>query len=177
MGGRLAIRTALSHPSLFSALVLVSTTAGIEDPAALDARRLSDAQLAAILESGDIAQFEREWQALPLWRGDPESVSNKSREMRSLNDPFGLAESLRGFGSGSIAPVWDRLGEIDLPTAVLAGDRDSGYCELAARLAAGIRDSSLTTVSGSGHSIPLEQPAAVAAAVEGISRRLRPEES
>jgi 2-succinyl-6-hydroxy-2,4-cyclohexadiene-1-carboxylate synthase len=97
--------------------------------------------------------------------------------MRSLSDPAGLAESLRGFGSGSLEPVWDRLGEIEIPTTVLAGERDISYCDLAARLSAMIPDASLTIVPDCGHSIPLERPEAVARQIEGISRQLRPGES
>ncbi len=168
------MRAALADPSLFGGLVLISTTAGIEDPDERARRRDSDGRLADLLESGEIEDFETTWRSLPLWQGDPDWVTRRSAELRAEADAEGLAESLRGFGSGSVPPVWNDLGKISLPTGVLAGDRDSTYCELADRLATALPDCVYTKVSDCGHSIPIERPDDVALAIEGISRRPRP---
>ena len=73
---------------------------------------------------------------------------------------------LRGAGTGAMAPLWGRLGELRMPVAVLAGERDTKFVALAQRFAAGLLDATLTIVPGAGHALPLEAPAAVAAAIE-----------
>jgi pimeloyl-ACP methyl ester carboxylesterase len=62
-------------------------------------------------------------------------------------------------------PVWDRLGELRMPAVVLAGERDAKFSELGRRLAEGLPEATFTLVPGAGHALPLEAPAAVAAAI------------
>src|SRR5439155_22956654 len=50
MGGRLALHVALAHPERVSRLVLVSATAGIEDPDERARRRAADDPFAAWME-------------------------------------------------------------------------------------------------------------------------------
>ena len=64
-----------------------------------------------------------------------------------------------------MAPLWSRLGELTMPVAVLAGELDKKYVALAQRLAAELPRAELTIVAGAGHALPLEAPAAVAAAL------------
>ena len=64
-----------------------------------------------------------------------------------------------------MAPLWDRLGELAMPVVVLAGERDEKYVGLAERLAAALPTPHVAIVPGAGHALPLEAPAAVAAAI------------
>jgi pimeloyl-ACP methyl ester carboxylesterase len=65
-----------------------------------------------------------------------------------------------------MAPLWERLGELgDLPVVVLAGERDEKYVALGRRLAGALANAELVVVPGAGHALPLEAPAAVAAAI------------
>jgi pimeloyl-ACP methyl ester carboxylesterase len=54
MGGRIALRVALAAPERVERLVLVATTAGIEDPAERGRRRASDEALADDTERGRV---------------------------------------------------------------------------------------------------------------------------
>src|SRR3954470_1743812 len=47
LGGRVALHAALAHPERVTRLVLLASTAGIEDPALRAERRAADEQLAA----------------------------------------------------------------------------------------------------------------------------------
>ena len=64
-------------------------------------------------------------------------------------------------------PLWERLGELgELPVAVLAGELDAKFVALGERLAGALPRGTLTVVPGAGHALPLEAPAAVAAAID-----------
>src|SRR5689334_1565406 len=57
MGGRLALSAALRRPAKFGALVLVGTSAGIEDANAREERRVADEELANWIEEHTIEEF------------------------------------------------------------------------------------------------------------------------
>ncbi|HEY2200406.1 MAG TPA: alpha/beta fold hydrolase, partial [Solirubrobacteraceae bacterium] len=114
MGGRVALHVALAAPERVSRLVLVSSTAGIEDEAERAARRLADHRLADELERGGWAGFDsfiERWRTQPLFARDPPEVGAMAREEMRRNDPDALAWVLRGIGTGEMAPLWDRLAE------------------------------------------------------------------
>jgi 2-succinyl-6-hydroxy-2,4-cyclohexadiene-1-carboxylate synthase len=166
MGGRIALHVALAHPDRVSKLVLISTTAGIEDPTERAARRARDDALAAWIEDHAIAEFADRWGAQPLFAGQTPEVAAAARADRLCNAPEHLAAALRGVGTGVMAPLWRRLGELQMPVAVLAGARDAKFVAIAQRLASAIPRATLTIVPGAGHALALEAPAAVAAAIE-----------
>lgn len=167
MGGRIALHVALARPERVSRLVLISTTAGIEDGAERAGRLARDDELAAWIDAHTIAQFADRWGAQPLFADQSPAVAAAARADRLRNDPAHLAASLRGIGTGAMAPLWERLGELTMPVVVVAGGRDAKFVALARRLAAGVPDASLTIVPDAGHALPLEAPAAVAAAIGG----------
>ncbi len=170
MGGRLALHVALAAPERVRGLVLVATTAGIEDAAERAARRAADEARAARMEGQPIDVLAREWAAQPLFAGQPAEVAAAAHADRLRGDPAGLAAALRAVGTGALAPLWDRLGELTMPAAVLAGERDAKFAALARRLAAALPAATLHLVPGAGHALALEAPGAVAAAVAEVSR-------
>lgn len=165
MGGRIALHTALAHPHRVRRLALISTTAGIEDPAQRARRRAADEALAADLERDGIAAFAARWAAQPLFAGLPPDAAAAAHADRLRNDAAGLAAALRGLGTGVMEPVWDRLDELRMPVAVLAGERDGKFLALARRLTGALPDASLIVVPGAGHALHLEAPDAVAKAL------------
>jgi 2-succinyl-6-hydroxy-2,4-cyclohexadiene-1-carboxylate synthase len=169
MGGRIALQVALAAPERIERLILVATTAGIEDPAEREQRRLADEALATEIEQGPIEEFADRWMAQPLFAGTPPEAAATWRADILDNDPVALAAALRGIGTGVMEPLWDRLGELAMPATVLAGERDPKFRALGERLASELPRGELVIVDGAGHGIPREQPAAVAAAVR--SRR------
>ena len=167
MGGRLALHVALAHPQLVARLVLVSTTAGIESPAARARRRADDEALASWMEEDrTMSEVADRWGAQPLFASQSPQVAAAARADRLRNDPIALAAALRGIGTGVMTPLWQRLGELRMPVAVLAGERDAKFVALARRLVEALPQASLTIVEGAGHALPLEAPAAVAAAID-----------
>jgi 2-succinyl-6-hydroxy-2,4-cyclohexadiene-1-carboxylate synthase len=166
MGGRIALHVALAAAERVSRLVLVSTSAGIEDDAERAARRAADRRLADELESVPFEDFIERWRTQPLFADEPPEVGALAREDQRRNDPHALAEVLRGIGTGEMAPLWDRLGELTMPVTVVAGERDAKFRALGERMVALLGDARLLVIAG-GHVLALESPEAVAEAIEG----------
>jgi 2-succinyl-6-hydroxy-2,4-cyclohexadiene-1-carboxylate synthase len=159
MGGRFALHVALRHPEAVERLILVSTTAGIDDPAERAARRRSDGALADRIERDGLEPFLRWWLAQPLFASLPPEAAQI--ETRLAGDPAGLASSLRLAGTGTQDPLWDRLGQIRVPVLVVAGGRDVKYAALAERLVQAVGPgATLAVIPGAGHACHLEQPEA-----------------
>jgi 2-succinyl-6-hydroxy-2,4-cyclohexadiene-1-carboxylate synthase len=166
MGGRIALHVALAAPARVERLVLVSTTAGIEDAAERAARRRADEQLADEVEAGTIGEFAARWMAQPLFAGDPPDALARWREDIVRNTPAGLAASLRGVGAGAMEPLWARLAQLPMPATVLAGERDAKYRALGERLVMALPAAQpLIVVPGAGHGLAREAPEAVRAAL------------
>jgi 2-succinyl-6-hydroxy-2,4-cyclohexadiene-1-carboxylate synthase len=167
MGARLALHAALAMPERVERLVLVSGTAGIVDARERKARLAADEELAEEVERNGIEEFIARWAATPLFAGDPPWVRDEvAREQRDC-DTGSIAACLRDLGTATMAPMWERLGELRMDVAVLAGERDPRYVALARRLATAIPRAQLTIVAGAGHRLALEAPEAVAAAIAG----------
>jgi len=165
MGGRIALGIALAVPQRISRLVLVATTAGIEDAGERAARRAADARLADAIEGEGIDAFADRWLAQPLFAGDDEPAQQRARADIARNETGGLAAALRGVGTGAMTPLWSRLGELTMPVLVLAGERDVKFTAIGERLTAAIPGAELVIVPGAGHALPRAAPAPVARAI------------
>jgi len=157
MGGRMALHLALAHPERVESLVLVSATAGIDDPEARAARIDSDEALAQRAEQIGAADFVAEWLAQPMFAGVPPVPRG--------GDVATMAAHLRLAGAGVQEPLWGRLHELTMPVLVVAGERDAKYVALGERLAAGIDGATFEIVPGAGHAVPFERPDAFVAVV------------
>lgn len=157
MGGRVALNLAMTRPDLVERLVLVSTSAGIEDDDDRAARRQADEELAAALEEQGIDAFLDEWLAQPLFADlTPETAG---LEARRQNTASGLAAALRLLGQGSMEPLWRRLLDIRMPVLIVAGERDEAYCLQAVHLGGWMGEmATLAMIPGAGHACHLQQP-------------------
>jgi 2-succinyl-6-hydroxy-2,4-cyclohexadiene-1-carboxylate synthase len=165
LGGRVAMHVALTAPERVAWLVIVAANPGIEDVVERAARSEADSRMADELESAPFEDFVERWGSQPLFRSDPPRVGELARADQRRNDPLGLATALRGLGTGEMAPLWPRLGELRMPVAFLAGDRDGKFAALGRRLVALVPHGRLIELAG-GHRLPLECPDGVAQALE-----------
>jgi 2-succinyl-6-hydroxy-2,4-cyclohexadiene-1-carboxylate synthase len=162
LGGRLGLHVALAHPEVIDGLVLVSTTAGIEDPAERERRRQADESLAATIGPLGVAAFVERWLDGPLWATLPRESAGV--DARLANTAEGLAASLRLAGTGAQDSLWERLAEVPPPALVVNGSLDARFVAIGERLASGL-GAARVVVPGSGHAVPWEQPAAFCAAL------------
>jgi 2-succinyl-6-hydroxy-2,4-cyclohexadiene-1-carboxylate synthase len=166
MGGRIALHAALAAPERIERLVLISTTAGIDDAAERARRRERDRRLAEEMEKGSIEDFIERWRAQPMFAEDPPGVDGLARADQSRNRPDGVAAALRGVGTGEMQPLWERLGELTMPVTIVVGKRDLKFHSPGRRMAELFPQATLAVVRG-GHVLPLENPGIVGEAIVG----------
>ncbi|WP_419863248.1 2-succinyl-6-hydroxy-2,4-cyclohexadiene-1-carboxylate synthase [Candidatus Poriferisodalis sp.] len=162
MGGRVALALASAHPEVCRTLTLISATAGIADAAERAQRRRADEALADRIDEHGLARFVDGWMALPMWDSLRASLGpmawQASIDQRLRSDPTGLANSLRAAGTGSMTPLWDRLGALDVPTLVMCGELDAKFVEIGLRMSELLPRSELAVMPGVGHAVHLEAP-------------------
>jgi 3-oxoadipate enol-lactonase/4-carboxymuconolactone decarboxylase len=158
MGGAVAMRLALERPDLVRALVLCAAAprfAGEAIPA-----------VARCVEGKDPRPFFKDAyspKAAPevLRRG---FIENLKTDPRAL---LGDLEACRDFA------IEGELARIAVPALVLVGSDEGAAMRAGSeRLAAEIPGATLATIDGAGHMLPLERPAAVAAAAREFLRDL-----
>jgi 2-succinyl-6-hydroxy-2,4-cyclohexadiene-1-carboxylate synthase len=165
MGGRIAMRVALSAPARVSRLILVATSPGIEDVVERARRRAEDRRLADDLERLSFEEFIERWRSRPLFAEDPPEVDAIAQEQQRRNGALALAAALRGLGTGEMEPMWDRLGELEMPVTVVAGERDLKFLAIGRRMVERLARAQLVAIPG-GHRLPLESPERLARVIE-----------
>lgn len=164
MGARLALGLALRRPARVASLALLSGTAGIEGGAARAARCAEDEALAARIAAIGVSAFVDEWLARPMFAG-LDAAGARASDRRAAHGTTGLAAALRRLGAGAQPDLWPRLGELGVPTLVVAGARDDKFVAIARRMAAAVPSARLEVLDGLGHAVAVEAPRLVAALV------------
>lgn len=175
MGGRTALQVAVFRPDVVSALVLEGASPGLATAEERATRVAADEALAQRLEQEGMEPFVDYWQTIPLFASQaalPSAVWEAQRASRLRNSVAGLAQSLRGMGTGSQPALHSQLAELRVPALLLAGELDIKYTEVAREMARALPDATMQTVSGGGHAGHLEQPDRFNALVLDFLRRV-----
>ncbi|MDI3283530.1 alpha/beta fold hydrolase [Polyangium sp. 15x6] len=162
MGGMIAQELAVRFPERFSRLVLLATWAGGDLAKKAEGAILSE--LASLAGGDDRAAAEARLAAFYRAITGPAFVQ-KNPEILDMAIAFALEGApevdglLRQIQAISRFSIWDRLGDVRVPTLVVHGDADPlipyENGELLARRIPGAR---LRTLRGVGHLVPLEAP-------------------
>ncbi|HET6870089.1 MAG TPA: 2-succinyl-6-hydroxy-2,4-cyclohexadiene-1-carboxylate synthase [Solirubrobacteraceae bacterium] len=167
MGGRIALHFALAAGDRVERLVLIGASPGLADPEERKARRSADEELAGQIERLSIEEFAERWAQTPVLAGQPPEVLAAVHADRLRNRPSGLAQALRGLGTGALSSLWDRLGGVGMPVALVVGERDEKFTAIAAGMASALPDAEVIVVPGTGHAVHLEAPEALSAVIDG----------
>lgn len=160
MGGRLALYFAVHYPQLLRSLILESSSPGLATAAERESRTASDNALADRIERDGIEAFVDYWENIGLFASQKRletAVRVRLRQQRLQNSPLGLAHSLRGMGTGQQPSLWGKLGQLTLPTLLIAGELDSKYVAIGRQMAAQIPNAQLALVPDAGHTVHLER--------------------
>jgi 3-oxoadipate enol-lactonase len=168
-GGGIALELALRRPELVRSLALIGPL--VPDAPLSEALFASFKAFAkAIRAEGPRAAVGEVWLSHPLIASAAARPGARER----------LEAMLRTFPAGEYLAVqrdppdreWtltDRLGEIAVPTLVVRGEHEvPDFVAMADLVVSGVRGARLDVVPGSGHLVPLEQPARTAAALVGF---------
>ena len=173
MGGAVAIDTALARPERVRALVLVGSAVTGDPPiewVSTEAERALEAEIEAADEAGDLERVN----ALEChyWLDGPDQpegrVAGEARQLfLSMN---GRALAAPDVGEWQQPPsAWPRLGQIAVPTLVVAGSLDERMVlAMAARLAGDIPDARLVELDGSAHLPAIDASERFAGVVAGF---------
>lgn len=171
MGGRLALYMAVHYPEKINKLVLESASPGLKTAEEREARSAADDTLAERIEREGIESFVNFWESISLWESQ-KSLSDASkdnlRQIRLSNNPAGLANSLRGMGTGQQPSLWPQLKSMQIPTLLITGEHDSKFCAIAAQMGQLIPNSQHQTIPQAGHTVHLEKPADWGQAVQNF---------
>lgn len=168
MGGRAALHHAVSQPDYWDALILIGTNPGISDPTERMGRERDDATLSQQIEEEGIEAFMARWQEQPIiasqstikpqWR-------TAMQEARSEHSAYGLAQSLRQFGQGSIPDLWPKLSTLHCPILLITGEQDEKYTAIAKKMLPLLPNGLHHTLSKSGHMAHIEAPEVAAVTI------------
>lgn len=160
MGGRTAITFASMYPERVRKLVLESTTPGLENPAEQKARIHQDHKLAIKIETEGLEEFIDFWETIPLFRSQlnlPKKIREQIRSQRLRNNPVGLANSLRGMGTGAQPSWWDKLTTFNFETLLITGGLDDKFCKIAVDMASKLPNAKHLSIIDCGHAIHVEE--------------------
>jgi 2-succinyl-6-hydroxy-2,4-cyclohexadiene-1-carboxylate synthase len=161
MGGRLALYLAYHYPERFSQLILESSSPGLAGEEEQAKRRQSDEALADWIEANGIEAFVDRWEALPLWASQQQlsaEIRQRLRQQRLQNNPVGLANSLRGMGTGAQPSLWAHLPTLSLPTLLIVGELDTKFVAINQQMSDRLANGRLHIIPQAGHTTHLERP-------------------
>ena len=170
-GGRVVLHTTLVAPARVRALALLDTVLdGVPwDPeSAAGLEKVGQAVTEGGVEAGRTA-----WMAHPLFaaaRERPELTERLSAMVNEFPGQHWLGQDPQ---LPFDPPPIGRLGTVDVPTLVVAGERDvPGFREMADVLAAGIPGAAYQRVSGAGHMVNMEAAGVVNALLDDFLSRV-----
>ncbi|MFC3884716.1 2-succinyl-6-hydroxy-2,4-cyclohexadiene-1-carboxylate synthase [Bacillus songklensis] len=160
MGGRLALSFAAMFPERVGKLILESASPGLKTVQERERRKQQDDALAQQILDNGISWFVDKWGNIPLFESQkqlPSGVQQSMREQRLKNDPIGLANSLRGMGTGMQPSWWGKLPFLQMPTLLVTGEWDEKFCRIAREMENLMPHAKHETILNAGHAIHVEQ--------------------
>jgi 3-oxoadipate enol-lactonase len=164
MGGYVSWQFALRHRQRLAKLILCDTRAVADTPEAAAGRKQTAekvlAEGAQVAAEGILPKLF----APATYQEQPQIVA-ATRQVILRTKPAGIAAALRGLAERP--DVTARLGEIDVPALVLCGQHDgiSPPAEMR-QIAERLPTARFVEIADAGHMAPLEEPAAVNAAIK-----------
>jgi pimeloyl-ACP methyl ester carboxylesterase len=165
LGGTIAMRLAIDHPEKVDVLFAVATSSRVGSSAAqwyADRAAMGNAELKSTIDRDTVDAYH-------ISPGELEEGLAIRRQ--STLDPTGYRNAARAMASLKAEPLDHELVKIRARTLIVCADLDQ-HCPPRAGeiIAAGIRDSTMEIILGSGHMLPAEKPQELAGLVVGFLR-------
>ncbi|WP_107839841.1 2-succinyl-6-hydroxy-2,4-cyclohexadiene-1-carboxylate synthase [Metasolibacillus meyeri] len=175
LGGRVALSYAVHYPKKIQHLILESASPGLEKTEERLTRQEADNQLAQSIEQNGLKAFVEKWETIPLFASQkqlPKAVQQTLREERLQQREIGLANSLRGIGTGVMPPLWNRLHQLKMPVTLITGQLDTKFVAIAESMRERIQQVEHRTINGVGHAIHVENLAEFATIVKEVFQEI-----
>ena len=167
MGGRLALYLAAHFPQTFPVTVAIGASPGLNKEGDRRQRQWLDNQRALTLEHSQtlelFEEFLHAWYKMPLFSSlasHPNFATMLARRRR--NDPQRLALSLRHLGLGQQPFLLPALSTYPGQLQLVVGAQDRKFVALNQAIARRCPRAQLILVPHCGHTVPLENPTALA---------------
>lgn len=161
MGGRLALAYVNEYPETVKKLILESASPGLKTEMERQQRRIQDEKLGdSILEQG-IINFVDKWEKIPLFKSQDRldsTVKEAIRNQRLANNPIGLANSLKGMGTGAQSSYWSQISKLSIDTLLITGELDRKFDQIAEEMVKSNKKMRHLNVNDAGHAIHVEKP-------------------
>lgn len=177
LGGRIALSAALALPQRTRTLIAESASQGLATAEDRTARVREDERLADWIAEVGIERFVQYWEAIPLFASQvrlPAATRERLRAQRLTSNPWGMANSLKGIGTGAQPPVHQGLSALATPTLFIAGEEDVKFSGIAQEMHRAVPGSRISIISRAGHAAHLEQPEEFNQAVLSFLRKHHP---
>lgn len=161
MGGRVALAYALEYPDTVKRLILESASPGLKTSQERQDRMEADEKLAKRIEVEGLPSFIDFWEDIPLFHSQkalPEDKKHAIRQERMQQCAQGLANSLRGIGTGRQPSYWASLDQVEMPVLLITGELDQKFNLIAQQMKISLPNAKHVHVSAVGHAIHVENP-------------------
>ncbi|MER2116248.1 MAG: 2-succinyl-6-hydroxy-2,4-cyclohexadiene-1-carboxylate synthase, partial [Solibacillus isronensis] len=169
MGGRVALSYAVRYPSGIEHLILESASPGLMDEEQRTIRKQADDTLAEKILANGIESFVNKWENIPLFASQkslPAEVQQEIRSERIQQREIGLANSLRGMGTGVMPELWSKLNTLTMPVTLVTGKLDEKFIQLNNEMQERIEKANHLIIPAVGHAIHVENPTKFATIVK-----------
>lgn len=169
MGGRTALAYAVAHPEKVQRLILESASPGLQEEDDRKQRKAADDQLADQIIKNGLLSFVDKWENIPLFhsqRALDEETRRSIRQERLSQKEIGLANSLRGMGTGCQRSYWDEIENLDFPVLLITGEFDKKFINISREMVQYFPNGIHKTILGAGHAIHVEKPDIFATMIE-----------
>jgi len=160
MGGRAALSFAVKNPLMVEALILESTTPGIENEKLREERIKKDKEITSFIENHSLEEFADFWMDLELFNTQRRFSEEKRKQIklvRMKNNPTGLVNSLLGFGTGTMPPLFNDLKNIKSKTLLITGELDTKFSDINSEMVKLLPNAEHKIIKNAGHNTHLEE--------------------
>ncbi|MCS7053452.1 MAG: 2-succinyl-6-hydroxy-2,4-cyclohexadiene-1-carboxylate synthase [Ignavibacterium sp.] len=161
MGGRAALSYAVKYPDDIKGLILESASAGIKNDKERKKRYEDDLKIVDYISSHTIEEFIEFWYDQEMFNTQRRFSNEKLKRLKKQkynNSKIGLMNILRGFSTGIMPPLHDKLKNIKVRSVLISGELDTKYTFINSKIARGFHKAKHKVVKNSGHNTHLEEP-------------------
>lgn len=161
MGGRIALAYTVRYPNRVSSMILESSSPGLKTEEERIERKEADSRLAKKILKDGLPAFIDFWENIPLFATQKklsEETRLAVRNERLSQSETGLANSLRGIGTGSQPSYWADLKTIDIPVLLITGELDTKFVNISREMVSYFPNVRHEMIERAGHAIHVEKP-------------------